>query len=186
MRAFVAIRVPEAVRRALIGLKDELASAGADVKWVGSEQLHITLKFLGEITEEQAGAVQGLLAEIGREHSPVDLQLERIGAFPSLTSPRVVWVGVGLGRDPVVEMAQALEEGSRRLGLPREERPFSAHVTLGRVRSPRGRKQLIERLREVEWQSPSAWRAESLRLYHSVLRPAGPAYTVLADVPLTA
>ena len=185
MRAFVAIALPEEVRAALTGLQRQLATSGADVKWASPDQLHLTLRFLGDITQEQRDAVEHLLATVAVTRPPFPIRLEGVGAFPSIASPRVVWVAVREGRTSLLELAGALEEGIRALGCSAEERPFAAHVTLGRVRSPRRRTILTERLRTAAWSPPSAWPVDAVRLYQSVLSPAGPHYTVLADVPLT-
>ena len=184
MRAFVAVALPEAVRVALASLRDRLADSGADVKWVGTEQLHITLKFLADITPEQQAAVEALLRDLARHHLPFSMGLQEVGAFPSLVVPRVVWVGVGDGRADLIRLAEAVESGVRGLGWPAEERPFSAHVTLGRVRSPKRLGALAETLRRTTWTPPPSWRAEVIRLYQSVLSPAGPTYAVLAEIPL--
>lgn len=185
MRAFIAMALPDEVRLALTELQRDLATSRADVKWVGQSQLHLTLRFLGEVTDEQRGAVERLLAQVGQRHAPFSLRLNGVGAFPSPGAPRVVWVGVTEGQAEVTQLAKTLEEGIQVLGLPKAERPFSAHVTLGRVRSPRRRKPLTALLAEAPWQPPAAFRVEAMRLYQSVLSPHGPHHTVLADVLLT-
>ena len=109
MRAFLALTLPDGVERSLAVLQQELAGTGADVKWVAPPNLHVTLKFLDEITEQQRHAIEGVLAEVGRVEAPFSTTLDRVGAFPSLSSPRVVWVGVGEGRERVIRLAERLE-----------------------------------------------------------------------------
>ena len=186
MRVFIGIRLPEHVRVSLAGLQQELATSGADVKWVEPSNLHITLKFLDEITEQQRQAVEAMLAPIAVQHHPFQLGIEGVGAFPSLTAPRVIWVGLATGKETVARVVKAIEQEGRRLQLRREERPFSSHLTLGRVRSSRHQQRLAQLLREVAWQPPAAWQVSSLTLYQSVLSFAGPRYTVLAAIPLAA
>jgi len=101
-----------------------------------------------------------------------------------LTAPRVVWVGTSGGRDTVLRIAASIERECEAIQLPREERPFAAHVTLGRVRSPRGRQALYQRLRDTAWRPPGPWRVTALTLYQSVLGSGGPRYTALDEVPL--
>ena len=184
MRAFVGISLPGHVRDALEQLQQALQAAQAGVKWVEPSNLHVTLKFLDEITEEQRQAVEAMLARIAANEPSFQLGVEGVGAFPSLTSPRVIWVGLAAGKETATRIAEAIEREGAKISLRKEERPFSPHLTLGRVRSPRHRQQLAQQLREVAWHPPAAWQVSSLTLYQSVLSSTGPHYTVLADFPL--
>ena len=185
MRAFLGIALPRGVQQSLAALQGELATSHADVKWVEPPNLHVTLKFLDEISEAQRRTIEALLARVaGREESFL-LGLGAVGAFPSVESPRVIWVGLTEGKERVAHLAERIEQESSAILLRREERPFSAHLTLGRVRSPRGRGALTQRLRAAMWQPPPPWSVSTVTLYQSVLRSDGPRYTVLADVPLT-
>ena len=125
MRAFIGIALPSVVRETLSALQHELARSGADVKWVEPEHLHVTLKFLGEITEAQRQAVEGILRDIGAREPPFLLGMEGLGAFPTIEAPRVMWVGLSEGREAVIRIAQAIEEEGSRIQLPKEERPFA-------------------------------------------------------------
>ena len=195
MRAFVAVDLSAHVRSALAVLQQDLARSNADVKWVEPPHLHVTLKFLGEITDDERRAVETLLQRVADETPPFTLTLEELGAFPSLAAPRVLWVGIREGKEQVVRLAEAIEREGAAIPLSKDERPFAAHVTLGRVRSPRHRQALVQRLRDAAcpptkdfgggaWRTPDPLRVTTLTLYQSVLGPAGPRYTVLADVPL--
>lgn len=186
MRTFIAVELPQTVRAALAKVQEALALAQADVKWVEEDNLHVTMRFLGEITEEQRQAIESLLKRIADHEESFILGLREVGAFPSLAAPRVVWVGLGEGKEPVARIAQRIEEEGGAIGLRREERPFATHITLGRVRSSRRRMALAQLLRETKWEPPSPWRVTSITLYQSVLGPGGPRYTVLADIPLWA
>ena len=221
MPAFLALTLPDDIRRSLAVLQQELAHSGADIKWVEPQNLHVTLKFLGEVTDEQRLAVERLLGEAARGETAFTpyhggrparqggeewrgrpegsfqrprplgrgtgftLGLDRVGAFPSIASPRVVWVGLGEGKERAVRIAERIEESCGSLGLPKEDRSFAAHVTLGRVRTPRRQAELARALRECAWRAPAPWPVTALTLYQSVLSSRGPNYTVLAEVPLT-
>lgn len=185
MRAFIAIALPAEVREALERLQQDLAASRADVKWVEPPNLHVTMKFLGEITEDQRRAVEAMLRRLAEREAPFLLGVQTLGAFPSAAAPRVIWVGLAEGRERVQRMAEAIERGGAALALVKENRPFAAHVTIGRVRSGSHRQQLTRRLQETVWQPPAPWRVTSLALFQSVLGPGGPRYTVLADVPLS-
>lgn len=186
MRAFIAIDLTAEARAALGELEQELAGSGADVAWVAPGQIHLTLKFLGDISDETQAAVERLLARVAAAQSPFEMSLREVGAFPSLAAPRVLWVGVGEGNQAAQRLAGAIEREGASVPLRRDERPFAPHVTIGRVRSPRRRAQLIERLRGIRWSPPAASLVEGLRLYQSTLTPSGPRYRVLCDVRLGA
>ncbi|MBI3021456.1 MAG: RNA 2',3'-cyclic phosphodiesterase [Candidatus Omnitrophica bacterium] len=185
MRAFIGIPLPPDVRSSLSRLQRELAASGADVKWVRPAQVHVTLKFLGEISEGERHAIEALVARVAASETPFAIRLNAFGAFPSLTAPRVVWVGVGEGGEAVARLTEAIEREGVAIPLRKEERAFSPHITLGRVRSPRGRQALVAALRDARWDPPPPpWRVSSVTLYQSVLRPEGPQHTVLAEFPL--
>ena len=184
MRAFIAVGLPDEVRDALAGLQRQLDASRADVKWVEPANLHLTLKFLADLTEAQRAGMDALLRQIADRQPKFVMRLGALGAFPTLTAPRVVWVGCEEGQEPLIRMAQQVEAGAAALNLPREERPFAAHLTIGRVRSPRGRADLVRAIRTVSWTPPAAWPVTALTLYQSVLSSRGPTYTALAEVAL--
>lgn len=184
MRAFIAVTLPQDVREALAAIQRELAQSQADVKWVTPEQVHVTLKFLGEISDERRQQVEGMLREIASHTAPFSVQLEGLGAFPSVSAPRVVWTGIVEGREELTRLAASIEEAGQKISLAREHRPFSGHVTLGRVRSPKNRQALTRGLQTLELKPLEPWQVASVTLYQSVLSSHGPAYSVLADIAL--
>ena len=184
MRAFIAMTLPETVRASLATLQRTLAESRADVKWVKPEHLHVTMKFLGEITEEQRRAVEAMLRQVASSIQPFPLSLRELGAFPSMRAPRVIWVGIEEGKEPLVRLAEGIEREGAAAALQKEERPFAAHVTLGRVRSPKGHQALVQALSEATWTPPPPWTANHVTLYESVLSSSGPTYSSLAEVPV--
>ncbi len=184
MRAFLAIALPQACCASLAQLQRQLKRAKADVKWVEPQQLHVTLKFLGEISEPQRLRVEVLLRDVARGASPLHLALDQLGAFPSLSAPRVIWVSLRGDVEWLSELVKRLERELAACGFPSEDRPFAAHITLGRVRSSRGRSALVSGVNDVAWHPPEPWIAHEMILYHSELSSAGPRYTVLAEIPL--
>lgn len=186
MRAFIGLALPEAVRSALTSVQRGLAGGGADVKWVEPHNLHVTLKFLDEITDDRRQALEAKLGEVAQREPRFAVSLGTPGAFPSMRSPRVVWIGIGDGRDALARLAEAIEQESRRLGVRAETRPFAAHIALGRFRSARGADRLAERIQQLAWTPPPAWTATTISLFHSVLSGEGPRYSVLGVFPLGA
>ncbi len=185
MRAFIGIALPDPVRDSLQQLQRALALSHADLKWVEPTNLHVTLKFLDEITDGQRVAVEAMLRDMASRSTPFTLSLEQLGAFPSVAAPRVLWVGLGEGTERVRVLVQEIEVLSIALSLrKKEERPFAAHLTLGRVRSPQHREALTRQMRAIQWQAPLPWPVDAITLYQSVLGAGGPRYAVLADIPL--
>lgn len=186
IRAFIAVELPEELRREVAAFEAELKRAGADVKWVEAANLHLTLKFLGNVTEEQIASLKEPLAQACRPLSRFTLTLEGIGAFPKTTYPRVLWVGVNEGKERLIELAQQVEEACSKLGFAAEERPFAAHLTIGRVRSQEGIGRLVRQLQLAEFRGKTMTPVSRVTLFQSTLGSGGPAYAPLAEVPFAA
>lgn len=184
MRAFVAIKVADGVRKRILDVQEALRRAGADVKWVEEGNLHLTLKFLGEIGEEQAGELKRLLSAEAPRWPKMELTYAGAGTFPEGGVPRVVWAGCTGDVARLAGLAGAAERAAGRIGVPRERRPFVAHLTIGRVRSARNAKGLraaVENQREVPLGKDTV---TEFVLFESTLTPEGPIYQVRATFPL--
>lgn len=182
-RGFAAVPVP--AEPALTALLDEIGRLRADVKPVQSDQLHFTLSFLGQTSEDAIVPLTMALQHAARGVAPFDVDLHGVGAFPSARRPRVVWVGV---RDPkpIVELALRTREALARAGHPGDDKDFRAHLTLARVRSERNLEELVHFLRAHGDDALPTIRVAEARLYKSILGPAGPAYETLATAQLEA
>lgn len=183
MRAFIAVEISEEARGAVARLQSELQSVGADVKWVEPENLHLTLKFLGEIGESQAEQLADQLKS-SLVLSPFAFTLEGTGAFPKLENPRIIWAGTGAGKEQLAGLAREVEEACGRCGFPPEERPFSPHLTIGRVRSRNRVESLAQRLGSAEFKAGSPTRVEKAVLFQSTLTRSGPVYRPVREIPL--
>jgi 2'-5' RNA ligase len=182
MRIFIAIELNEEMHNKLAAIQSKLKPAGADVKWVEPQNIHLTLKFLGETPPEKIEKIKNTLDAIAANTNTFNISLSQIGAFPNINSPRVIWVGIKDVGAPcnVTLLASEIENELAKLGFPKEDRPFSAHLTLGRVRSPKDR----ERLKEQITSSATLWRdfamtVSTITLFQSTLTPKGPIYTAL-------
>ena len=184
IRAFLAMQLPETLRQEVAHLQSELKTHDADVKWIPVQNLHLTLKFLGNIEENQAAPLTETLKALTSSLSPFTFSLEGIGAFPKTTSPRVVWVGVTEGKEALEELAQGIEEACGKHGFPKEDRAFSPHLTIGRVRSRHGVAGLIKKLQVAEFKGGAPAQATQVVLLQSNLSPKGPIYTPLSEIPL--
>ena len=183
MRAFIAVELPHQVCAALHVLQQELAQATTDVKWVEQENVHVTMRFLGDMTEVQQRELERGLGRVAAQTPAIDAQLSQLGTFPPKPSLRVIWMGIGQGATELERLAELLEREVRAVGIPEEEKLFVAHVTLGRVRFPKPRPQLLERIHQMAWTPSPPFRLTHLTLFQSTLSSAGPTYAPLTKVP---
>ena len=177
MRCFVAVELEHALRSPLVRLLREQLPRTRDVRWCTEQQLHVTLKFLGEVRDGQLPAVCDAVAQAARRIEPFSLCLAGLGCFPSPRNPRVLWCGV---EDAAVSCARWLELADplfETLGFPRETRAFHAHVTLGRSKGPAGADVMRRVLEKVAPPPPREMTVEEVVLFESRLDPRGARYT---------
>ena len=186
MRCFIAIEVSIDVRAAILRAQAVLrrAAASADVRWVGPDQLHLTLKFLGAVLDAQVPAVSAALGAIAADTESIDLSAGGLGGFPGPTRPRVLWVGITSGVAETAALAGAIDGAVADLGFPPESRPFRGHLTLGRVRSPRGGAALTKAIADAGAPVFGTWTATEVILYESRLKPSGAVYVPVSRHPL--
>jgi RNA 2',3'-cyclic 3'-phosphodiesterase len=170
------------VRARLAAEVERLRPQARDVAWVARDNLHLTLKFLGGVEPDRLDTLaEALVAAVAR-HPGFDLVVRGLGAFPSRTRPRVLWAGVDAGGAALATLAAGIDDAIEPLGFAREARPFSAHVTLGRVREPRSDPRLAGALTLDEVFGRQ--RVLRVSLMRSELSPRGARYTELAAAPL--
>jgi 2'-5' RNA ligase len=201
VRCFLAVDLPEAVREAIAAVQARLAAdldrrpAGDRVRWVAAANLHLTLRFLGEIDEVGAGQVTGVVERVAAEHAPIAVEAAGLGLFTGPVRPRVVWVGLTAGSPDVGRLARSLEEALATVGFAPEPRPFRAHLTIGRIRPgrtmpdgrvggggrirPGGRGGLADALSAAGAPRFGGWTVRDVVLYRSYLGPRGPRYEAL-------
>ena len=134
MRAFVAIFPPSEVRSEAVAWAKRRSSDDR-VRWTRLENVHLTLKFLGDVRTEALDGIHAALGEVCAQHAPFDAALAELGAFPSARRARILWIGVGAGSDRLRSLAADVDDSLASLGFEREKRPYVPHLTLGRVRS---------------------------------------------------
>jgi 2'-5' RNA ligase len=187
MRSFIAIELPKEIRDSLSSIQEKLKTCGADVKWVQPQNIHLTLKFLGEINEEQLSKINLILDALVKDKKSFSIRLASLGAFPKINYPRVIWVGIDRGDKETQELAKALEEKIQKIGIPKEDRPFSSHITIGRIRSNLRKDKLVTSLKNLEnyfKETPQEFTVNKTTLFKSTLTPKGPIYEVVKEVNL--
>ncbi|HYZ90833.1 MAG TPA: RNA 2',3'-cyclic phosphodiesterase [Actinomycetota bacterium] len=182
MRLFVAVDVPERIKQSIeSGIVGMLRDRLPDARWTRPQGRHLTLKFLGNVDDERVGEIGEALRAVARKHRPFDASFDDIGGFPNLSRPRVLWIGVGEGADPMSALAAGIESGLEPLGFEPEGRPFRGHFTLARFPKPR----VIGALPELDVPS-DIFGVSDVVLFRSQLHPKGARYTALERFPLSA
>jgi len=184
MRTFIAIELDETIRNELAQVQARLQYSGADVKWVEPGNIHLTLKFLGEVSEEKVKQASSILEAIARRFQPFEITVQGIGVFPKPDFPRVVWAGLTQGHEKTSDLAHAVEDSLENIGFQRESRPFSSHLTIGRVRSPKNKAVLKEKILSTKIEKHLAQTIDSLTLFRSELTSTGPIYTKIFEAKL--
>ena len=187
MRVFIAINIDEQIQKALGDLQKELQSKvdirKGDVKWVEPENIHLTLKFLGEIKDEQVVEVCNITKDVASRYNSFDLEVKKVGSFGG-KSARVLWVGAGENCEPLLELQQELELNLDEAGWPMENRKFAAHLTLCRIRNSKAGFKLANLTDEYVDYSLGTTAADSVTVYQSQLTSQGPVYTMLGNYEL--
>jgi len=181
IRSFIAFDVDdERVLGNLSKVQRTLLETGADLKIVEPENIHVTLKFLGDIPASMVDKVHEEMKKVA--FTPFNIRIKGLGAFPNLRRITVVWVGIEEGAEELTKICNQLESNLRTLGFKPENRGFSPHITIVRVRSGRNKTELAKLIEEMAGYELGVIKAECLRLRKSVLTPKGPIYTVLKEV----
>ncbi|MGQ9508237.1 MAG: RNA 2',3'-cyclic phosphodiesterase [Thermodesulfobacteriota bacterium] len=184
LRTFLAIELPTAIHKRLEEIQRELKESEADVRWVDPKKIHLTLKFFGYIEEKDIEPIVESIGKSLQKISPFFLRVKGIGGFPNLKNPRILWVGLEDSSGILSSLQIQLEEEFERIGFRHEDRPFHPHLTLGRMKSNRGRNELIEKMERLKGKDFGKFQVEKVILYKSDLRPTGPLYTPLKEVRL--
>jgi len=185
MRVFLAVEVPPPIIKNIQKIQDILRrQVHGVIRWVRPEGVHLTLKFFGEVSSEEAGKIITAAAERTVTVPPFELEARGLGVFPDVNRPRVIWLGIAGEVGPLLLLQRELEETFGRLGFPKEERPFRAHLTLGRIKVPRGVPGLAGALEAAAASRAGSFRVEEAALFRSELTPGGAIYTRLASFPL--
>jgi 2'-5' RNA ligase len=188
MRVFIAIDIDKQIRAGLNRLQRELISktnfGKSDVKWVEPDNIHLTLKFLGEIKDEQVVNVCNIVKDVAELHQSFELAVESVGCFGG-RSAKVLWVGLGEGSNNLLQLQKDLDEQLALADWPPEEREFTGHLTLCRVKNPKAGFELVEIIKDFKDFKLGDMSVDSVRVYQSQLTPSGPIYTVLGEYKLS-
>ena len=183
MRSFIAIKLPERVKSAISELQQEFKKCKADIRWVKPENIHLTLKFLGDTDEKSLDSIVEELKAACSGYGRFDLETRSVGVFPDIRAPRVLWVGIS-DNDSLTGLQKSIEDGLAKLGFSPEKRRFRPHLTLGRFRSFSGKEGLYDKVEEHKDISLGSIDVKSIFLIKSELTPSGAEYTKIAGIDL--
>jgi len=185
LRTFAAVEITNPVRAKADALIHALADTSADVNWVEPHNLHLTLKFLGDVHQRDIHDICRVIAKSVAKLQPFEIEVCGAGAFPNPARPRTIWLGVTAGADPMVVLHDRVEADLAEIGYREEHRRFQAHLTLGRVRGAGiGISELGDRLQKQADFLAGRMTVEKLTVFASTLTSAGPIYEVLGTAPL--
>jgi 2'-5' RNA ligase len=183
MRTFIAIELPGQIKNQIGQVQAPLKKTKSFVSWVKPGNIHVTLKFLGEVPEEKMDEVFSAIGKAVEGIKKFSMSLKGMGAFPNVKRPRVIWVGAGSGQEELSGMAGRIEEEMEKIGFPKEKRRFSPHFTIGRVKSPKNVEKLMEMVGSSDFQTGEIAVSEVV-VMRSQLHSAGAIYTPLKKIPL--
>lgn len=183
MRTFIATDTPADIKQEIETIQQKLKSAGADVRWESQNKFHITIKFLGDIKEELLPKIFGIIENISTHIYTFPLIYRNFGCFPNKRQPRVIWIGCDDVSNSLTKLKMELDADLKSLGFEIEDREFHPHITLGRVKSQTGIKNLIPILENLNFESRITECREIL-IMRSVLKSFGSEYTVLKSINL--
>ncbi len=183
MRLFIASPLTAEIEETLAEIIFDLKQKRGRVKWVDAKNIHLTLKFLGETDEIKVEPIKSAIQQIAARHNKIDSSINKVGVFPNLNRPRVIWVGLSEGIDALKALARDTENEMANLGFEIEKRPFKSHLTLGRVKDDAGLYDLKEAIKSFELK-PQAMTFDKIILFKSTLTPSGPIYDRLFEANL--
>ncbi len=182
IRAFIAFELNSETKNALKDIQKHLEESEAHIKWVKPENIHLTIKFLGNISVNQIDNIKNILHGV-LDHEPSwSISIIEVGAFPRIENPKVIWAGLEQGREPIIRIAKSIDDRLKEIGFEKEKRPFQAHITLGRVRSPANKFPLIHNLKKYRLNQTIKQSITRVNLIKSTLTPRGPIYDILYSV----
>lgn len=176
IRCFIAVDVEDTkVLSHFRNVQNRLSSTGSNLKNVEKENIHLTLKFLGDVERNKLEEVKNLVSTVS--FLPFNMQIDGVGVFPNLRRPRTIWAGVSEGTHEMSEIYNILESSLVKLGFRKEGRKFSPHITLARVKDGRNRERLVEEILNMQNETFGGYIVDRITLKKSVLTQKGPIYS---------
>lgn len=177
--------MPEELKAKISGIQEKLKAAGADVSWTRPEGMHLTLKFFGEIEDKRIPKIEKALDTAVDGISAFSLSVSVMWTFPDMRRPRVIWIGLKEDGGNLLRLQKGVEEELKKTGFPSEDRRFTPHITLGRIRSNKNTDKLLRLIEEEKVEELGGFDVSEVHLIKSELKPAGAEYTELYSIILS-
>lgn len=184
IRTFIAVELPQSLKADIQELQDTLKQEGLHLRWVRPQNIHLTLKFLGNIDVKKIPGITNTLTQAVRSQTAFSLTPQGLGFFPNLKNPKVMWIGVGGDTAELMALQRSIDQALDVLGFAKEKRPFKGHLTIGRTKGRIDSRKLSNTLKNYGMFASDPFKVERIALIKSELRPQGPIYTPLERVPL--
>jgi 2'-5' RNA ligase len=185
-RTFIAIELPPQVHAHLADCQQRLRRAGGDVRWVRPDIIHLTLVFFGDVPADMLGDLEKTVREAAAPFGPLTMRVQGAGRFPPRGLPRTIWIGIEETSGGLAKLQAAIARATAAFAEKEEDRAYTPHLTLGRVKSPRGGRDLAGAVDAMSGATGPSFEAREVTIFKSDLSPQGPTYTPLARVPLEA
>jgi len=182
MRAFIAVELPESLKNHLSQIQEDLKTCNLECKWIKPANIHLTLKFLGDIDQKQLGQIKTILKQVASNLSCFEVSIDGFGFFPNEKRPRVFFLST-TNQERLKSIVNQLEEALEKIGFPIEDR-FRSHLTLARIKTLKNIELLKEKIKDVKMEGKLT--VKELALYKSTLTPSGAIYERIASSPLAA
>ncbi len=180
IRAFIAVEIDESNKQKICGLISGLKKSEADAKWITEDQMHLTLKFLGNTDKSEIQKISDALSDIADNFNSFKINFSEIGAFPNMNRPAVIWLGIDKGAGILKMLNEKIETALEKIRFRQENREFKPHLTLARIRSPKNTPNLIKLIKETSFNSgDNDSRINKLTLFQSALNPKGAVHTII-------
>lgn len=183
VRTFIAIEIPSSIQQQIADLQSMLKRENARISWTKSENIHLTLKFLGDVESDRIDPIPDAVLRACRNVHPFRLTVEATGFFPNRENPKVLWIGCKGDLETLFALQKDIENELAKSGFKKEKRKYSAHLTVGRVKSSFGIRPVIEKM-EASLFNAGEFVVKNINVMKSVLHPQGSIYTVLSKIDL--
>ena len=185
-RAFIAIELPEEITAFIHKIQEGVRSYGFKVRWVRPENIHLTLKFLGDINNEDIKKAGDAIISAASENASMSLGAKGIGFFPGVKRSRVIWTGIAGQTKELTDLQKTLEGKLDTVGFPKEKRPFKGHLTIARIKRKIDARRLVDAMKEFGRFESKTFIADEVVLFKSELKPSGAVYSKLINAALVA
>ncbi|MBN2008675.1 RNA 2',3'-cyclic phosphodiesterase [candidate division KSB1 bacterium] len=179
VRTFIAIEIPAIIRSTITDLQNTLKKDPARIGWVKVDNIHITLKFLGDVERSKIEIISQAVTQACKIFNPFSVRVAGVGAFPNMHRPRVIWVGATSENESLVRLAMSIQTALEPLGFPREKQSFKAHLTIGRVKDTNYIERVMHRLNGYSSFDGGSFEVKQIIVMQSELRSTGSVYTPL-------